>query len=68
MQTMLNPYEVTKFMISGEGFYEDIVLESLPEDAEDEINFGNCVTETVSKIGFYVKNNKSETIKFNWNS
>lgn len=45
MQTLLNPYEVTKFMITGEGFYEDIVLEGLPDEAEDEINFGNdCVT------------------------
>lgn len=30
-------------MIQGEGYYEDIVLEGLPEDLEDEINFSNCI-------------------------
>lgn len=68
MQTLLNPYEVTKFMISGDGFYEDIVFEGLPDEAEDEVNLGDCVTSQERKIGFYVRNNKSETIKFNWNS
>lgn len=41
MQTLLNPYEVTKLMISGEGFYEDIVFESLPDESEDEVNLGD---------------------------
>lgn len=29
-------------MIQGEGFYEYIVFEELPEDKEDEINLGDC--------------------------
>ena len=35
----MNPYEITKFMIQGEGFYEDIVFENLPDELEEEINF-----------------------------
>ena len=30
-------------MLSGEGFYEDIVFENLPNDLEDEANFGDCI-------------------------
>jgi len=43
MQTLLNPYECTKIMVVGEGFYEDIVFEGLPNDSEDEIILGDCV-------------------------
>jgi hypothetical protein len=43
MQTLLNPYELTKFLIQGDGFYEDIVFEKLPNESEDEINLGDCV-------------------------
>ncbi|EGR29178.1 hypothetical protein IMG5_161280 [Ichthyophthirius multifiliis] len=68
LQTLLNPYEITKFMIQGEGYYEDIVLEGLPEDLEDEINFSNCIIQEEKKCGFFIKNNKSEHIKFNWNT
>lgn len=68
MQTLLNPYEVTKFMISGEGFYEDIVMEGLPDEAEDEVNFGYCISLVEKKVGFYVRNNRAEGIKFSWNT
>lgn len=43
MQTLLNPYEITKWMVSGEAYYEEVAFESLPGEAEDEINFGDCV-------------------------
>lgn len=36
-QTLLNPYEITKMMVQGEGFFEDIVFERLPNESEDEI-------------------------------
>lgn len=68
MQTLLNPYELTKFMIQGDGFYEDIVFEGLPDEAEDEVNIGDCVNEVEKKLGFYIKNNKADVMKFNWSS
>ena len=30
-------------MVQGEGFYEDIVFEDLPNELEDEINLGDCI-------------------------
>lgn len=65
---MLNPYEVTRFMITGDGFQEDVVFEGLPEEAEDEVNLGDCFTNSEKKLGFYIRNNRGENIKFNWNS
>lgn len=40
---MLNPYEITKMLVTGEGFYEDIVFEHLPNESEDEILLGDCI-------------------------
>lgn len=54
---MLNPYELTKFMIMGEGFYEDVVFENLPDNKEDEIDLGDCVINSERKAHFAIKNN-----------
>jgi|APCry1669188879_1035177.scaffolds.fasta_scaffold175484_1 hydrocephalus-inducing protein len=43
MSTILNPYEITKLAVIGEAYFEDIVFEKLPNELEDEINFGDCV-------------------------
>lgn len=55
-------------MIQGEGFYEDVVFENLPNDLEDEVDLGNCVINQEKKVFFAVKNNSSEPIKFQWNT
>lgn len=39
MQTLLNPYEITKIAVTGEAFQEDIVFENIDE----EVQFGDCV-------------------------
>ena len=57
MQTLLNPYEITKWMVSGEAYYEEVAFESLPGEAEDEINFGDCVIGSEKKISFIIRNN-----------
>lgn len=36
-------------MIQGEGFYEDVVFENLPNDLEDEVDLGNCVINQEKK-------------------
>jgi len=30
-------------LVTGEGFYEDIVFEHLPNESEDEILLGDCI-------------------------
>jgi len=67
-QTLLNPYEITKIMVQGEGFYEDIVFEDLPDELEDEINLGDCILNSEKKLTFAVKNNSAEPIKFTWST
>lgn len=55
-------------MVQGEGFYEDIVFEDLPNELEDEVNLGDCILNQEKKLTFAVKNNSSEPIRFNWNT
>ncbi|CAD8206755.1 unnamed protein product [Paramecium octaurelia] len=64
MQTLLNPYEVTKVAVTGEAFQEDIVFENL----DDEVQFGDCIINTEKKIQFFLKNNGANTIRFQWNT
>lgn len=41
-QTLLNQYEVLRFKVEGEAFAEDILLENLPNEEEDKVNFDDC--------------------------
>ena len=65
---MLNPYEITKFMIQGEGFCEDITFEKLPNDLEDEVNLGDCIINMQKVLNFFISNNSKENVKFAWNN
>lgn len=42
-QTLLNPYEVSKVLINGDAFHEDVIFENLPNDLEDTLEMGDCV-------------------------
>jgi len=55
-------------LVQGEGFYEDIVFEDLPDELEDEINLGDCILNSEKKLTFAVKNNSPESIKFTWST
>lgn len=68
MQTLLNPYEITKIAVAGEAFYEEIIFEGLPNDLEDEVVYGDCIINMERKISFYVRNNGTSTIRFSWNT
>lgn len=69
MMTLLNPYESTRIMVVGEGFYEDVVFEGLPHDAEDEVSLGDCVINQERRVTFALRNNNSaEPIKFSWST
>lgn len=65
--TLLNPYENTKIQVTGECYFENISFEGFPEQYEDEVHFGDCVSKIPKRITFYMKNNTDETIRFNWN-
>ena len=55
-------------MIQGEGFYEDITFEGLPQNLEDEINLGDCIINSSKFLSFNVQNNSKEPVKFVWNT
>ena len=57
MQTLLNPYEVTKIAVQGEAFFEELIFEWLPNDLEDEVVFGDCVINVERRVDFRLKNN-----------
>lgn len=56
---MLNPYESSKIMIVGEGFFEDVTFEGLPKDLEDEIDLGDCIVNLEKRITFNIRNNST---------
>lgn len=62
MQTMLNPYEVTKIAVTGESFFEEIIFENLA--SEDEVQFGDCVINVEKKMAFMLRNNSNACIRF----
>ncbi len=66
METMLNPYEQQRIRIKGEGYFESIVFEDLPQDREDEALFGDCVINKRRRVKFYIRNTSDETIRFVW--
>eukprot|EP00825_Cyclidium_porcatum_P002075 TRINITY_DN1095_c0_g1_i4.p1 TRINITY_DN1095_c0_g1~~TRINITY_DN1095_c0_g1_i4.p1 ORF type:complete len:1802 (-),score=468.45 TRINITY_DN1095_c0_g1_i4:3309-8714(-) len=66
MQTLLNPYEQNKLLVTGEGYYEDIIFENLPKDLEDEVDLGDCVINQEKIIKFAIKNNSANSIRFVW--
>lgn len=65
--TLLNPYETTRILVAGECYFENVSFEGFPENLEDEIHFGDCVSKIPKRITFYMKNNTEEVIRFNWN-
>ena len=68
MQTLNNPYEISKILVSGEGFYEDVTFENLPEELEDEVNLGDCVINMEKKLAFSLKNHSNAQIRFQFNA
>jgi len=64
LQTVSNPFELTKLMVQGEGFFENVVFENLPNDREDEVSLGDCCINVEKAISFEVKNNGEEVIRF----
>jgi len=56
MATMLNPYEQQRIRIKGEGYFESIVFEDLPQDREDEALFGDCVINKRRRVKFFIRN------------
>ncbi len=65
-QTLLNQYEVTRFKVQGEGFFEEVLFQNLPEDQEDKCNFGDCIIDKQKRINFSIKNNSAAPVKFQW--
>jgi hydrocephalus-inducing protein len=68
MQTLLNPYENIKMLVTGEGFFEDIVFEGLPRESEDELNLGDCIINQEKRVNFTLRNNAAEAVRFRWNT
>jgi len=64
----LNPYESGKILVQGEGFYEDITFEGLPKDLEDELDLEHNVIGVEKRVGFYVRNNSNNQVKFSFNT
>ena len=68
MQTILNPYEITRIAVMGEAFFEEIVFEKLPNDLEDEVIFGDCIINIEKKVTFLLRNNGAQLVRFQWNT
>ena len=55
-----------RFKVQGEAYFEEILLENLPLEEEDKVNFGDCVIKEEKRITFSLRNNSTSSIKFQW--
>ena len=65
MITLNNPYELQTFIITAEGYQEDIMFEGL-EEKEDEVTFGDCFIGQEKEVIFSLHNNCDNPVKFEW--
>ena len=49
-------------------YQESIQFEKLPQGKEDEILFGDCIINKISKTRFELKNTSNDTIRFAWDN
>lgn len=64
--TLSNPYESQVYLLSGEGYQEDVMFTHLPDDKEDECNFGDCIVGQDKYLTFNLHNFSDHIIKFEW--
>lgn len=63
---MHNPYERHKVLLEGEAYEESLMFEGLPDNAEDELIFGDCVVKRRKKKHFKMTNNTAEWMRVQW--
>lgn len=65
-ETVHNPYERHKVLLEGEAYEESLMFEGLPDNAEDELAFGDCVVKRRKKKYFKMTNNTAEWMRVQW--
>lgn len=50
--TLNNLFEQHKVLLTGEGFNENIIFESLPNGLEDDLQIGDCVIGKAKAVTF----------------
>ena len=66
LNTVHNPYESQKVMLLGEGYTESVILEDLPNNTEDELDFGDCIIKHTKRLKLTISNKTENTWKFEW--
>ena len=51
--TLHNPYELQKITLMGEGYKEIVMFENLPNNSEDEIDFGDVALDKLKTVQFF---------------
>ena len=64
--TLLNQFEVMRFKIQGEAYFEEILFENLPLEEEEKVNFDDCIINEEKRITFSIRNNSTSCMKFQW--
>ena len=59
---------MSRVLINGDAFHEDVVFENLPHDLEETIEMGDCVIDQEHRIVFTIRNNSESQLKFNFNT
>ena len=65
-ETVHNPYERHKVLLEGEAYEESLMFEGLPQNAEDELVFGDCVVKKRKTKKFKMTNNTAEWMRVEW--
>ncbi|KAI9095517.1 hypothetical protein DFS34DRAFT_651319 [Phlyctochytrium arcticum] len=63
-----NSFEDSVIQLFGEGYVDDMSFEKLPNEAENEIVFGNCFVNSPRHVGFNVTNHCHEFLRLAFTS
>jgi hypothetical protein len=58
-----NNFEDSCIQLSGEGYIDDLTIESLPDDSDNEIIFNDCFIGESKSITFKIKNHSQEALR-----
>jgi len=53
-------------LAKGECYFDEIGFEGLPDNADDEVSFGDNTLNTPKRITFFMKNFSDEPKQFEW--
>lgn len=63
-----NHFENAVILATGECYVSDVTIENLPDDLDDELQFGESPAGVAKSITFSLANQSTSPLRFDWRS